>query len=282
VVGLLAIRVEVEFHWGYSVKRPIFSASQPALFVPPPTSLVGALAGAAGYMKGWPEVFQRELPARQGRRRSPTSEFYSSTAKILEEVVWASLALTDSRFIGPLIGIAETRDIIRSLIAPYQRRVHVYPGSKTLFGVQPHGKIYAPSMHAHVIYLAKSEEAVSWARAIGRIGNKESIVSMVSTEVGEAKVLEGISNVETCYYFPAELGDVMERSGFIREVLSIPREAHYGLAAVQDIESVWREFIVPLKRIRVKLGDNAIAVKDPSEELVVVPREVMSYCQHNS
>lgn len=278
MAGLLAIKVEIEFHWGYSVKRPIFSASQPALLVPPPTSLVGALAGAAGYANGWPEAFQQGPLTRKGRRGFITSEFYSSAARILKEVAWASLALTDSRFIGPLIGIAETRDIIRSLIAPYQRRTHVYPGSKTLFGVQPHGKIYVPSMRAHLLYLAKGEEVVRWARTIGRIGSKESIVSVVDAEIGEARILDGVEHVRTQYYFPARLGEVMEKGGFLREVLSVLKESHYRLATVQDIGIMWEEFIVPLKRVCVRPSDDAVALEDPSGEHLLVPREVVSDC----
>lgn len=268
-MSLYAVRALLEFHWGYSVKRPLFSASQPALLVPPPTTLLGALARAAAYFHGWPETIQ------EGQA------LYSSARLLLEKIRWAAAALVDERFVGPLLGPAETRDLTRALIAPYQRADHAYPGSPMLFGVQPHGKVYAPSMRVAVFFLATDEKVGDYARCILSVGSKESVVSVDGVEVSEVRVV-GAHEVETCYYFPSDLGDVLQSPGnaekrrALRELLSIPDVSHYELARVKDLEANWREFVVPLGRVRVRLAsERAAAVLDPEGEVVVVPRWVV-------
>ncbi|MEM0495267.1 MAG: type I-A CRISPR-associated protein Cas5a [Thermofilum sp.] len=269
---LVAVKVAVEFHWGYSVKRPFFSASQPALAVPPPTALVGALARAAASLEGWPEAVEEGQGAKPAR--GSASRLYSGAARVLDKVLWASLALTDERFVSPLIGIVETRDIIRALIAPYQRRDNIYPGSALLFGVQPHGRVYAPSMRASILYLAKGSEVARWAYALQSVGSKESIVSVVDVEVGEARVREGGGSVETRYYFPARLGSVEGGARPAREVLSLPTREHFLLGAVHGVGE-WEEFLVPLGWASVKPSGEAALVEDPSGEVVLVPRGVV-------
>ncbi|MEM1853226.1 MAG: type I-A CRISPR-associated protein Cas5a [Thermofilaceae archaeon] len=273
---LTAVRVTVEFHWGYSVKRPFFSASQPALAVPPPTALIGALARAAASIEGWPEAVVESGQPTGSQRGSTVHRLYSGAVRVLDRVLWASLALTDERFVSPMIGIVETRDIIRALIAPYQRRDNIYPGSALLFGVQPHGRVYAPSMRAHVLYLAKGSEAAAWAYAIQSIGSKESIVSVVDVEVGEARMREGGGSVETRYYFPVRLGSVEGGARFVREALSVPTREHFLMGAVHGVDE-WEEFLVPLGRVNVRPTGDAALVEDPSGEVALVPRWVVGH-----
>jgi CRISPR-associated protein Cas5a/b/c len=266
-MSLYAVRALLELHWGYSVKRPLFSASQPALLVPPPTALLGALARAAAYFHGWPEAIQDGLA------------LYSSARLLLERVRWAAAALVDERFIGPL-GPVETRDLTRALIAPYLRTDHAYPGSPMLFGVQPHGKVYAPSMRVAVLFLATDEKVRDYARCILSIGSKESVVSVDGVEVSEVRVAEA-SEVETRYYFPSDLGEILqspegaEGGRAVRELLSIPDVPHYELARVRDLRANSREFVVPLERVRIRLAGGAAAVLDPEGEVAVVPKWVV-------
>jgi CRISPR-associated protein Cas5a/b/c len=265
---LYAVKALLEFHWGYSVKRPIFSAAQPALLVPPPTALLGALARAASYLRGWPEVVQDGSAMR------------SSASLLLGSVRWAALALVDERFAGPLLGPVETRDLTRALIAPYQRADNIYPGSPLLFGVQPHGKVYAPSMRAAALFLATDESVADYARCILSVGSKESLVSVDEVKLAEVKTARA-AEVETRYYFPSDLGEVLPGSGgagegrAVRELLSLPDLSHYELARVKDLGANWREFVVPLGRVRVKLAEGAVAVLDPDGEAAVVPRRVV-------
>lgn len=273
---LTGVKVAVELHWGFSVKRPIFSAAQPALIVPPPTTLLGALARAAAVLKGWSEVEVRVRKQRsRGRRGAGTSiQLYSSAVRILEDVPWATLALIDERYVSPMLGLIETRDIIRALIAPYQRGENIYVGSPYIYGIQPHGRVYAPSMRVHVLYLARSREAEKWAYLVQSIGSKESIVSVASVRVGEVRVRSVNGNVETRYYFPAYLGEVHSGS-FVRELLSRPAEEHYLLGSVHDLAGIWEEFIIPLECVSVKPSGEAAVIEDPDGELVLVPREVI-------
>jgi len=247
------------------VKRPVFSASQPALLVPPPTALVGALARAASYFHGWPEVI------RDG------SIMRSSACFLLDRIRWAATALVDERFVGPLLGLVETRDLTRALIAPYQRTDNVYPGSPLLFGVQPHGKVYAPSMKVAALFLATDERVADYARCILSVGSKESVTSVDEVAVSRAEVFDA-REVETRYYFPSNLAEVLpdpEGGRAVRELLSLPDASHYELARAKDLRANLREFVVPLDRVRVRLAEDAVAVLDPEGEVVVVPKRVV-------
>ncbi|RLF03498.1 MAG: type I-A CRISPR-associated protein Cas5 [Thermoprotei archaeon] len=260
-MGLLAVRAVIEFHWGYSVKRPVFSAAQPAHIVPPPKPLLGAFARVIASVRRWPEAFIEE------------DALYSTAARLLDEILWAALALIDERFISPLLGLVETRDVIRALIAPYQRRNNIYPGSPFLFGIQPHGKVYAPSMRALATFLVRSEEAAYLAYALQCMGSRESIISVYEIEVGEARPLRQ-SEVETLYYFPARLGSV-ERGAFMRELLSAPNKDHYLLGRVHDVAANWEEYIVPLEPVSVAPSPRAAVVADPAGTPLIVPRDVV-------
>ena len=262
---LLVVKAVVEFHWGYSIKRPAFSAAQPALLVPPPTTLLGALAKAAASLKGWPEAFAA----------APGGALYSSAARILELVPWAALALRDERFVSPLLGIFETRDITRALIAPYLRRANVRPDSPFLFAVQPHGKVYAPSMRADVLFLARSREVGEWALGLQSLGSKEGVVSTLDVEVAEARPRGASGAVETSYYFPSRLRRLASGSA-AREVLSMPSREYYRLGEVRDVASESEEFVVPLGRVAVTPSPDAAVIEDPSGEAVLVPRAIFA------
>ncbi|RSN72531.1 MAG: type I-A CRISPR-associated protein Cas5 [Thermoproteota archaeon] len=258
---LYAVKAILELHWGYSVKRPVFSASQPALLIPPPTSLLGALARAVAYFKEWPETIMIK------------GKLYSSASLLIQDVPWTALALADERFIGPILGLIETRDMIRALIAPYQRREHAYPGSRVLFGVQPHGKIYAPSMHLYVIYFTRTRDIEKYIWSITSLGNKESTVSVSDVRIAEVELNAGDNEIETLYCFPSSLGEVIEGK-FLKEVLSKPSLEHYELGVARDLAKNWEEFVIPLTQTRVRLHEGAVAVR-VNDETVIVPQEVI-------
>jgi CRISPR-associated protein Cas5a/b/c len=258
---LYAIKVILELHWGYSIKRPIFSASQPVLLVPPPSSLLGALARALAYFNGMSE------------NTLIGGELYSSASLLIRDIPWITLALSDKRFISPILGLIESRDIIRALIAPYQRSQHIYPGSRVLFGIQPHGRIYAPSMRLNLIYLAKDKNLGKYAWCITSLGNKESVVSVLDVHVTEIKLNIDDDEIETFYYFPSSLGEVIE-GRFLKETLSKPSLEHYKLGAAKDLAENCEEFTIPLTKVRVKLYGNAKAIT-AGGETIVIPQQVI-------
>ncbi|MEM2197022.1 MAG: type I-A CRISPR-associated protein Cas5a [Sulfolobales archaeon] len=229
------------------------------LGVPPPTTLLGALTMAS--LNSEPEV------------SILGGKLCSSSARIVDDVPWAALALIDERFVTPL-GLIEVRDLSRAMIAPYLRRAHVYKGSPQLFGVQPHGRIYAPSMRVHVLFITKKEGLAEWVFAIRRVGSKESIASAIDLRVRETVIEDPSDNVKTRYYFPARLCEKISGK-YIRDSLSVPKKENYSLGAVYDLSKIWEEFIIPLEEVNVQPTQEAAILRDPDGEPVLVPREVL-------
>jgi len=254
-----AVVVEALLHWGYSVKRPVFSAAQPALRVPSPTTFLGALARSKAYIDKLPEVVGGEKP-------------YSSTVELLDVVPWASMALVDEDYVNPVTGLIETHDILRAVIAPYLRRENVYPGSPMLFGPQPHGKIYAPGMRVEVVYLVRRGDVLRYAYGIMALGSKESIVSVSSAR--EVDVEEAGGVVETRFYFPRRLASKVE-GNYLTETLSSPHRDHYAVAEVKDLYVNWEEYVVPIRPVRVTPSGEAAVLRDSEERVLLVPREVV-------
>ncbi|QIW22819.1 type I-A CRISPR-associated protein Cas5 [Sulfolobus sp. S-194] len=171
-------KVFLKLHWGFYVSYPEASKAKPSFYLPPPTTLIGALS--YGKYRGI------DTKAFKGKAGSPA----------LELKVKAAASFSDE-FVG-----GYTEDIIRSVIMYFQRRER-RGDPKFRYGVVPTGKIYAPNQIVKVVYVAEMEkeelERLSWS--ITRLGCKECLVSVEDVEIGEAKMVKG--KVRTSYYFPA-------------------------------------------------------------------------------
>jgi CRISPR-associated protein Cas5a/b/c len=172
-------KVFLKLHWGFSVSVPSVSKSRPSVYLPPPTTLIGALS--YGKYRGYDTVLVNRRPG--------------SPAYNLLNVKAAASFSKDFR--GTYI-----EDIVRNVILYFQRS-----GRKTdpkyRYGVIPSGKVYSPNGKLNVVYVTdsidRSElERLSWS--ITRIGCKECLVSVEDVEIGEAKKVSG--KVRTRYYFP--------------------------------------------------------------------------------
>lgn len=152
-----ALVVRGRFFWGYSVKRPLVSAAQLALRVPPPSTLVGALAYACG----------ADTESEEGK-----SGVFSAARRLLKEVRWAAFGF-DERIDQLALGLLETSDVTRALVAPYLRPEH---RKNIQFAAQAFGKIYVPGIAAKIVYFGEGVDAFrDCAYSIVRLGSKESL-----------------------------------------------------------------------------------------------------------
>ncbi len=256
---LSIVRVVAKLHWGYSVKHPIYSASQPCLRYPPPTTLLGALAYAIAREEGI-EV------------RLEGSTLYSYATQLLSVVPWTTYRFLD---VDPSV-LIETRDISRVLMAPYTRSDNVYPGSIYVWAVQTHGKIYAPCTTLEILYIVRSDALDKISRAawgITRLGTRESIVSVQLVEPLEAETVEN-NVVETSFGFPRSLATPVEGS-FVESRLSIPSRDWYALGIVRDVGRYLEDFVIPINTVKAKLSGRGTALRIGKPGLyVVIPREV--------
>ncbi|EWG06386.1 MAG: CRISPR-associated protein Cas5 family [Candidatus Aramenus sulfurataquae] len=167
-------RVLLKLHWGFSVSVPSASKAKASFLLPPPTTLKGALS-FANY---------RGVDSLKGG--SPAKEF---------EGVFAFARFSDNAL------ASYTEDVVRNVVLLFQRR----KGKEHWYNIVPTGKVISPSGELLVVYvtdkISKDDlERMAWS--IIRIGSKESLVSVESVEVGDAKEVKGV-RVKTKYYFPA-------------------------------------------------------------------------------
>ncbi len=257
---LRVVRVKMHLHWGFSIKHPSYSAAQPSFRVPPPTSLLGALAYAVNRSGGGIEV------SVDGR------VIYSSVANMLDRVLWITYRVEG---LDPRL-LLETRDISRISMIPYVRSDNVYLGSPNLWGIQVHGKIYSPALMIDTLYFVKArvaEEVAKVAWGITRVGTKESIASVTSVSIHEV-TLTDLRDGETVYLLPRDV--IKEASGdfVVVRLPSVSRD-WYKLGEVRNVELFMKEYILPIKSVRASLSSNGTFVKVKGVGLIALPLEVV-------
>ncbi len=257
------VHVEVELHWGYSIKEPLYTASQPTYKLPPQTTVVGALAYPYAYINRLPENIV------------DGDKLYSTTVRLASMIRWVSIRNT----MAPL-GPIETMDINRLILVLGIRRAHIYPGSRFLWGVQPIGKIYSPSWKLEIMILPEKERVNGIARlaySIVRLGCRESLVSVDRVEVVDANVSRQ-EFVSTSYYFPRRLAREISGNYMVTHMPTLTSE-FYRLAHITDPRRFIEEYIIPrdpVGRIDVRLAEDAIAILNPvNNDHVIIPKEVL-------
>ncbi len=175
------LKVSVQPHWGYALRVVPFSKSKPALPVPPPTTLIGALAYPLNIMLGIPENNGEVSGADRYRNL-----FISVNARID-------------------VPIIKYGDITR--VFWYRKEEKTVQSDaislEKVYSVSGEGSI-------DIIYVVDENEAervvgdlnilklAAWG--ISRIGSKESIVSVKDVELRKANLVER-DKIETDYYF---------------------------------------------------------------------------------
>ncbi len=256
-----AVRVVAKLHWGFSVKHPFLSASQPSFIVPPYSTLIGALAYPWNLLRNGTEIVVED------------GIFYSSVVGMLEIVPWVTFRLLD---FDPR-WLIETRDLNRVLMAPYVRSDHVYPYSNNLWGVQAHGKVYAPGLTLEIVYLVRSGLEDHVARAawgLTRIGVKEALVSVQMVSLHATRLERDAGVVETLYSFPLRLGEVEDSTGYLRVPLPSLTRERFALGRVQPRVEV-EDHVVPAGPVKVKPSPSARVVLVEGLGYILAPREVV-------
>jgi CRISPR-associated protein Cas5a/b/c len=197
------LNIEVEVHWGYSIKVASIGKSQPALYIPPPSTLVGAIS----------------LPLAKNRDMGETLSDGTT--------LFNTLSLFKRVFVNSackLIGKGTYwEDINRYIISLYQR-----PGRRSdpnyRFNAIPTGKIFVPHQKIRILYLIDEKASIeilgqNWqaeiiisAWEISRLGNKESIVSVERVSLNDALTVKNRLSA-TSFYFPNSAADIIDGDG---------------------------------------------------------------------
>ncbi|MBP1449586.1 MAG: type I-A CRISPR-associated protein Cas5 [Thermoproteus sp.] len=163
-----------------SVYYPLAALSAPAYPLPPPTTLVGALA----------------YPYHIRHRRRNESGPESPAAELLKsgKVLYASAGAE---------GYIQTKQVERVFQAPYlEEKYRKEP--ETLFSVGARGGVNYANDALHLFYVVKDRELADLAWGITRIGRKEGLVAVGDVIMEEMRCREERSAV-TLFYTPKRL-----------------------------------------------------------------------------
>ena len=193
--GWSLLRVELTLTWGFSIRAPETSAAQPALPLPPPSTLIGMLARGLASVGDWPEL----------------TDGASSAIRVARIVRSAHLGLLPGQ---RLSGIWS--DLSRVSATPYLRPEHrLRPEMR--FGVHAVGRVYAPDCRMKICYVIHNDSARDllgnrWqenlcqgAFVMRAIGSKEGLLSVRKVGLEAAIIAENQEGqaLSSIYYFPS-------------------------------------------------------------------------------
>jgi CRISPR-associated protein Cas5a/b/c len=183
-VSLALIRVEGVFHWGFWVRQAYASARQDAVPLPPPSTLVGALAS------GLATVLRDVCKA-------PVAEL-GYTAEAIEVPLIAKLIKSSTvieTYFKVVNGYGIKRvDITRMFQAPYIRRANLQDVMQW-FAVRTVGKVYSPHMRFEAAYLVDLAKAESIFKGVCKGLAVESLLKLGALSISRIGPVEGIVTV---------------------------------------------------------------------------------------
>lgn len=251
------VKVRARFHWGFVLRQPLYTATQPSTKYPALTSIIGALSYGLTKLKALPETVVS------------ASDIYSTSIEFLKLCSWITYSL---ELPSPIMGVFETRDINRILTVLGIRRQNIYPGSPYLWAIQSHGKIYLPGAPIEVSIFT-DEEALDMvtksAWLMVRLGSRESPIS-----IDEVKMLNVKETTEkevvTRFITPSELVKVIK--GIYDEIdLPYPNIDWYNLTKIKDPRKYLRKFVIPREPIKVKVEQGSRVIVDDENDYYVIP-----------
>lgn len=232
----LAVFIVARPVWGWSVRVPYTSVGGASYPLPPPTTVVGALAEPLAELLGWPELEAAGGGGRAARRPS----LRSPAARLAEHVVAVGAGLAEG-------AVITSYDLVRTENVPYLKTQHQRdPGQ--WFSVNAFGVTYSPGSRLclAIVFddgarrLAGEELLLRAALGVARIGSKEGLVSV--EYAGVTGRVERVEDAETRLYAPCGVA--------AEEVVSVraasPRSAGaWGVEETAEVEEV--EICMPLE-----------------------------------
>jgi CRISPR-associated Cas5-like protein len=187
-MSLALLRVEGVFHWGFWVRQAYASARQDTLPVPPPSTLVGALAsGLAAALRDLCGVGVAELRY---------SESVAEVPLILKLVRAGAIVEVYFKILDGY-GIRKA-DITRQFQVPYIRYEDLWNKSQW-FDVKPVGKVYAPNTRFEIAYLINLTNAELVLREMCRGIDVENLLRLAALSISRVGPVEGIVTMYKVY-----------------------------------------------------------------------------------
>jgi CRISPR-associated protein Cas5a/b/c len=250
MTGKYALLVEVVPHSPISVFVPFSSAAAESYLLPPPTTLVGALAYA--YLRAQGSVRELEDGA-------------SAAVKLLEKVDYAAA--------GVWGGYMFFRAAEKVYQHPYLRTEY-WSNLDMAYTVAPR----AASLFNRLLllYIVKDESLAKYAYGIVRVGRKEGLVSVANVICEDVESVERANVCSTRFYFPRRIARDYSREFCEIQLLPTLSEKNFEKRVSRAEEVDREEFVVPkppgLDTIAVTLNEQGVALKlKASTGVVEVP-----------
>jgi len=259
---LVALIVKGEFHWGFSVRLPLATMSE-CYPVPPPTTLIGALARGLAEVGVLNKTEVCTLQERSSKRGAQA--LYSTVARIVNAVKVASFRYEKPEDSAP----TPYSDPLRLLRVIYMRKEHA-GRMERWFGFAKSGRVYAPAVKFEILYILDLDtlsekcevpvtihDLVKACFSVPYIGCKESIVTIQQVKYTESvRTLrisgEFASPINTNFYVP--LNAVKENTiigDYVLLDMPYPRVDWYQIRprdVVAVVSKSVKRFVVPCRQ----------------------------------
>lgn len=260
------ILVKARTLWGFSIKYPTQTAMQDSIPLPPPTTVLGALAAQYARYNKLPETLKIG------------TKLYSSAVKLLLDKIikYCTSGLKYSSAI-------KYSDISRSIMLIYQR----YKEPKFHFAAQSTSKVYTLMPESPLLLICVTEDPYAeliykLAWGISSVGSKEGLVSVTDVALHDLKVVSK-KVVDTYFITPSNIAECV-RNCIEVELCGLAPESYLADAVCKSTR-----FLIPVRgdiknlfggSMRVNVTDNAVVTEIPLDDkeytYIVLPKEVIS------
>lgn len=253
---LYAVFVEASVFSPISVFTPYATTSANTYLLPPPTTLVGALAYA----------YKRSLNDFKELAEDGTSP----AAEMLEKVLYASA------------GTDEPYAIVKSIERVYQhiylRKEH-WSKADMAYTVGARSAVIARKLY--VFYILADKTIAKYSYGIIRIGRKEALVAVndVVVEPLEEVLAEGEKSCDTVFYFPLSIASEYSPRGSWVEV-DMPKLARENLAKksiVTEKYVVPKPFVSTKATVSLNDGGAVVIMRLGGKSFAIpIPRDIIA------
>ncbi|BEP17266.1 hypothetical protein PYJP_06180 [Pyrofollis japonicus] len=228
--------------WGFSIRYAGLSAAQPALPLPPPTTVIGFYAEPLARLLGLPEYLAKSK--------------YCSPAELLANYTLAAAAGLEP---GSPAGIALHSDVTRVLSLVYQRKRAKW--EPYAWSVQALGASYAPSTRL-VLGIVIDAEGLGKELGIGidsledllkkvawsgwRLGSKEGLAIVEEAKISKAEEAKGDAAFESVFYQDSETTVPLDPENIVK--VHMWRHRPTKLFCGEQVASP-AEFLVPVSPV---------------------------------
>lgn len=246
-----AVLVKLKAPHGVSVYYPQASTTAPAYPLPPPTTLVGALAYP--YLR---KTMNIEVEVVGGK-------LYSPARRLLSKVLYASAGAE---------GYSISRDAERLFQAIYLRKGY-WGRTEMLYTVGVRGVTHYLDDDLYLLYVVSDRLLADYAYGIVRLGRKESLVTVEEVYVERLEDVVksvGRGSFTTFFYYPTRVA--VHCPDDRAYAIHMPKlsEANFTSTRLPEAE----EFCVPRGKVSSELREGGALILISGLE-VPVPREVV-------